>query len=298
MASTPQEQMEFLLNNYGGLTYVELAKAFNVRFGTNTSVSTIISRLYRAGVRKDAFYFSREETAWLKTVEVKNLAALTEDFNRIFRQGKPQKDKKAIAGKLWKIGRKLDICHIYTEEEDLWLRGYFGVMPTTCVTEMFNQKFGTNIGFYGIKQHCTKRLGMKHLVRTWGVKHGGTCPRELMVGAERECDGDVYVKVKKTPPSVLHKKVSIKNSQCWKAKKILAWEEANGRKLPKGKMVMFKNGDRHDFSKKNLVLVSKEELFEISKRGWHREPLLVDVGLAYVRLEKAMKGCYEQTEDL
>ncbi len=74
------------------------------------------------------------------------------------------------------------------------------------------------------------------------------------LGTERtDRDGYVWVKVahRKTDPRSAHDN--------WVCKHRMAWEQANGRPVPKGCMVVFLDGDRTNFSPDNLALETHAE---------------------------------------
>jgi hypothetical protein len=50
-------------------------------------------------------------------------------------------------------------------------------------------------------------------------------------------------------------------SQQWRPKQHVIWEEANGRKVPKGFRVIFKDGNKQNFEPDNLELTTREEIF-------------------------------------
>jgi hypothetical protein len=73
------------------------------------------------------------------------------------------------------------------------------------------------------------------------------------VGSER-VNGDDYVDIKIADPNK------------WKGKHILVWEEHNGP-LPKGYVVIFGDGNRRNFDPNNLILVSRQQLLILNRKG-------------------------------
>ena len=82
------------------------------------------------------------------------------------------------------------------------------------------------------------------------VSHGGGKPA-LPIGTERPGkDGYIKVKVREFPTVPQSK-------DNWRFKHHLAWEEANGRKLPDGWTVLFADHDKDNYDPGNLVAVPR-----------------------------------------
>ena len=88
--------------------------------------------------------------------------------------------------------------------------------------------------------------------------------RGVPVGSERvDRQGYTWVKVAERPRP--------KEGGCgrtndnWRAKHLIAWEEANGRPVPPGAMVVFADGDRGNFDPGNLVAVPRSLWAVISR---------------------------------
>lgn len=82
---------------------------------------------------------------------------------------------------------------------------------------------------------------------------------EVPVGTEREYDGYVYIR-----QEVRNEKS--KAYRWWKLKHHIIWEEANGP-IPKDHVVIFADGDTHNFDLDNLILIKRCELAVINKVG-------------------------------
>ena len=104
--------------------------------------------------------------------------------------------------------------------------------------------------------------------------------RDLPIGSERVSrDGYVEVKVRE------HSPVPCSN-KCWVMKQRLVWEEANGRRLKPGEVVLFCDGDRTNLDPENLVAVTQAEnigLYRIGRPYADRETLMG--ALKIVRLQ-------------
>lgn len=83
------------------------------------------------------------------------------------------------------------------------------------------------------------------------------------VGYEREAKGYIVVKIAPSP--------AVPGSKDnWRLKHVVVWEKASGKRLPKGWVVMFADGDRRNFDPNNLVAVPRE-LVGVLNSGpkWH-----------------------------
>lgn len=106
-----------------------------------------------------------------------------------------------------------------------------------------------------------------------GVKH----PRYKPVGYERiDSDGYTYIKVA--------------NPSKWITKHKYLFEK-NVRKLNKGEIVIFLNGDKTDFDLDNLAAVTRGELAQLNKLGYIKSDReLAIAGLNIIRIKDKLKG--------
>ena len=112
------------------------------------------------------------------------------------------------------------------------------------------------------------------------------------VGYERVTkDGYVQVKVKDDRQE--------RANDNFRMKHVVAWEEANGRPLPEGMVVLFADGDKRNFDPENLVAVTRAENIGLNRIGRpyaDRETLLdalkvVRLDAAIARAEKRPRRC-------
>ena len=105
--------------------------------------------------------------------------------------------------------------------------------------------------------------------------------RDLPIGSERVTrDGYVEVKVSDRPSG------RGPTHDNWRPKARLVWEEANGRRLKPGEVVLFCDGDRTNLDPENLVAVTQAEnigLYRIGRPYADRETLMD--ALKIVRLQ-------------
>ena len=84
--------------------------------------------------------------------------------------------------------------HHFTTEQEEWLRGnYYLVSTYQELTELFNDRFGTNRKRTQIAEKCTKRLRLKGMPNptTYGKKQ----KEQLPIGSIRKSQTGTYIKV-------------------------------------------------------------------------------------------------------
>ena len=97
--------------------------------------------------------------------------------------------------------------------------------------------------------------------------------------------------IRETKDGYLIKKVQERGYQWdrWKLLHRLVWEENFGP-IPDGMIVGFRDLDKKNCSPGNLYLLTLGENAQMNKKGFRsRNPELTDVGLAAVRLERAVR---------
>lgn len=170
----------------------------------------------------------------------------------------------------------------YTTEQVQFISDNINDRSYQELTDMFNKRFGTSIKVQSLTtaawrrglrngRDCKFNTGYEptqfkkgHVPFNKGKKGiGGWKPTQFKkgnkpwnykpVGTER-INGDGYVDVKIADPKT------------WKGKHILVWEEANGP-VPTGYVVIFADGNKLNVTLDNLLLISRQELAVMNKRG-------------------------------
>lgn len=127
------------------------------------------------------------------------------------------------------------------------------------------------------------RFQKGHIPANKGKSIGGWKPTQfkkghrphnyLPVGTE-VVNGDGYVEVK------------IGDPKTWRAKHLLIWEKENGP-VPQGYAVIFGDGNRRNFDIDNLILVSRQQLALLNKRGLIKDDAdLTRTGLIMVNISQ------------
>lgn len=160
----------------------------------------------------------------------------------------------------------------YTQEEHDFIKKYYKGRSNKELTEMFNHHFGLDLKVSQIKSYKNNRHWDSGLTgrfekanRPWNkglkgldiggketqFKKGSIPPNYRPVGSER-INSDDYVEVKVADPGI------------WKMKHVVVWEKEYGR-VPKGKLIIFGDGNRRNFDINNLLLVSRKQLLKLNQ---------------------------------
>jgi hypothetical protein len=185
----------------------------------------------------------------------------------------------------------------YTHEMIDWMRENRPKLLATEFTHAFNQKFDcatnkrallTRCKAFGIKTGRSGQFQKAHQPHNKGKKgirlspstefKKGIVPHNTVaIGTEVVDKKDGYTKVKIANPNV------------WKQKHIIMWEQYHGKLKPKGFAIIFLDCNRTNFSKNNLLLISRAALCVLNKRGLSQQPtLLKPTIIAAAELEVAL----------
>lgn len=161
--------------------------------------------------------------------------------------------------------------HQYTAEQIAYLKRH-ETIERRWLAISFNNHFGTALTIEQVKAACT-RHGLKtgrtgrfepgnlpYNTGTKGLKKGsstsfkpGQMPHNHQpVGTEVVDNKDGYTKVKIGEPKT------------WRHKHLLVWEEHNGP-LPKGKVVIFGDGNKRNFDPANLIAIDRRNLAYLNR---------------------------------
>ena len=159
-----------------------------------------------------------------------------------------------------------------------WMLEHDHGQRVDALSDEFRERFG-----FGLTRGQINLFRAKYdrQVRDDGTRRGGK-PR-MPVGTERASkDGYVVIKVRPEADKAMSK-------DNWMLKHVWVWEQANGRKLPKGHIVMFADRDKRNFDPENLVAVPRELIgvMNAMHSEWHdRETLEAAVTMAEIRRKR------------
>jgi hypothetical protein len=147
--------------------------------------------------------------------------------------------------------------HTYTKEEDKFLIDNVKGITELELVNKFNKHFNLNLSYKSIKNR-KHRLKIKNKLKggfkkgydsnRFKLKKGDIAYNSVPIGTEVEKDGYIWIKIKNGS-----------GKQNWIQKHRLLWEQYHG-KIPKGYVLIFKDGNKKNITLDNLALVSRKEL--------------------------------------
>ena len=193
------------------------------------------------------------------------------------------------------------------EIHDFILENYKGTgyhQMIALIKEKFGKEYSFNQvkGFYGrnhLNSGLTGRFEPGHVPWTKGKKWSEYMSEEAQKNSRRTCFEHAHIpdnhlpvgSIRETKDGYLIKKVQERGYQWdrWKLLHRLVWEENFGP-IPEGMIVGFRDLDKKNCSPDNLYLLTLGENAQMNKKGFRSQnPELTDVGLATVRLERAIR---------
>jgi len=151
--------------------------------------------------------------------------------------------------------------HTYTKEEDKFLIDNVKGITELELVNKFNKHFNLNLSYKSIKNR-KHRLKIKNGLKSTNKKENsykypkGHIPHNSVpIGTEVEKDGYIWIKIKNGS-----------GKQNWIQKHRLLWEQNKG-KIPKGYVLIFKDGNKKNITLDNLELISKKEMLLLNDYG-------------------------------
>lgn len=181
------------------------------------------------------------------------------------------------------------MCKKYTDDElTPMFMARFGVVIGDTVIKGMRKRYGMQTGRDGCfkpgqKPWCDGLRGKGVMKGNKASFKKGNRPHNWRpIGSERICSKDDILKVKISDSGRFQKD--------WQSKHSLIWEKHHGKKVPKGHVVMFADGNRRNFDINNLVLVHRRVNCMHNKRGYSKAPAeLRPALLAVAQLDTEIK---------
>ena len=284
------EQVRFLQEHYAGQSVPELARSFNLAFGTslaNTQIKNFVANHNAAsglsGNVRAATEFAPKQVQFLaEACERCTLPETTRAFNEAFGTEMTQGQIRFFADRSHLKFKVKKLC--FTPEQVQFVSDSYLGRRITELTSLFNETFGTEIPREKMKSfvnshkissglpcqfqpgHSPWHAGIKGVMPppTAGFKKGNVPPKRKPIGSERIVD-NCTVQVKVTKADIPNRVSG------WKPKHELIYEQAHGP-IPPGMVVLFSDSNRRNFEPSNLQLVSRSELFRLNLRGYIKTP--------------------------
>ena len=182
----------------------------------------------------------------------------------------------------------------YSDEIRAFIENNYKGNSPTAMTELVNKTFGTDYTKSQIRSYyknhklnsgVTGRFEKGHIPANKGRKgycHPGSVKTQFKkghipvnhrsIGSERIDSKDGYILVKVAEPNT------------WKHKHRVLWAENNGP-IPKGYVVIFKDGNKKNITLENLALVSRAEHLELTRsRLRSSNPELTQTGITVAKI--------------
>ena len=187
---------------------------------------------------------------------------------------------------IWNRAKSLQLTdgsnrHHYTEEQDEWLRQSITKYTYGDLVCAFNKEFQTNIGYYALKSHCTRKL---HLLGGTFASKGLRGKHRLPIGTEySDPYGRIVIKVNDLPESR-----GGRQHANWRPKARHIWEQHYG-KIPEGHNIVHLDGDPSNCDISNLECTTKSIQGGITKLSG-TSPELVRCAIKMKTLEKILEN--------
>ena len=184
--------------------------------------------------------------------------------------------KKPVQGRHKKCERPV---YWHKEPEmETWMLEHDHGQRVDSLSDEFRERWG-----FGLTRGQINLFRANHgtQIRHDGTRRGGR--KRVPIGTERlSKDGYAIVKVRERANVAMSK-------DNWMLKHVWVWEQANGRKLPKGYLVMFADKDKTNYDPDNLVAVPRQLMGVMNSMHieWNdRESLMTVVAMAKVRVAR------------
>lgn len=191
--------------------------------------------------------------------------------------------------------------HRFTPEQAAYLKEHITGSTRKNLTGQFNKHFDLQLSLSqitaylknnGLKSGVDARFHSNQIPHNKGKKGtGGWAPTQFKTGHKPHNHKPVGTERINT---VGYVDVKIAEPNKWRAKHLWVWEEANGP-VPKGHVVIFGDGNRHNFEPGNLILVSRKQLVVLNKNNLIQgDADLTRTGIAvadiYMKIAQLKKG--------
>lgn len=183
--------------------------------------------------------------------------------------------------------------HFFSEQEKAWILEQDRSIPYKRLTELFNERFGTELSQSQIQDQALKQLKI-HRNGNAGRFDIGARPK-YKVGDEIIKAGYIWVKVNDI--YVRGKVTSEDYRKNWKRKAELVYEKEHG-KIPDGMFLVFLDGNPLNCDIENLYPVTRFMHAIMTKNKWYK--LNRDFTLAalkYSELMQVKKGAMNEQSD-
>lgn len=243
------EEAAFIIENHAKKSDKEVCDLFNKTFGTKISLQSYQSKKHRLGLTNKIHNFSEEENLWLKENFGKFSSLFMYD---IFREKfAVSLSDSSIRKQILKLG--IDTKrHVYTKEQNDFLKENVVYYTFPKLTEVFNKRFETNVSIVSVRGQCISYLNARRGKNAFSAS-------TLPLGTEKIKNGMIYVKVSETP---------YKRNDRWIPKHWLIYKEHNGE-IPNNYRIIFLDGNKMNLDVENLYAIPNKIHTMLNQNGWY-----------------------------
>lgn len=152
---------------------------------------------------------------------------------------------------------------LYTLGEDFFLKKHINDYSWLEMAKRLNAQYGNDRTVTAIKKHCRDVLKITS-ERNGFFRKGGIPKNKRNIGAEKWFNGYLWVKVNNVKGKKGEHRAYRQN---WKQKHLIAWENVYGQ-IPKGKQIVFLDGDKTNIDVSNLYCVDIRIIRLMNRYRW------------------------------
>lgn len=233
-------QIGFIRRSYRRMTLRDLVPLFNRKFKTSLSESALHTVIGRHGITCGRAHHER----------LAPLRLVTAEQARFIREMYPLMNRARLTEELCKVfGPVLSKRQIeyFIRNHHVSSKGRTGRFQKGQAAWNKGLK-----GFMGRNATSFKKGNLPHNYKPLGFERVSV-------------DGYVEIKVAERNPHTGF-------PERFRFKHVVIWEKHHGRRVPKGSVIVFADGDRRNFDPENLVCLTRAELARMNQNGYGKLP--------------------------
>lgn len=174
----------------------------------------------------------------------------------------------------------------FTEERMEFLKSFKGEKNLRELAELLKEKYGFEVLSLSYFRKRLRKLNIayKYIKTNSGTLKKGTVPWNKGIKTNIKPKNFKKLKSERIDKNgyIL---IKVKNPDVWELKHRFLWKEVNGE-IPKSHVIIFADGDKTNFSLKNLLCISKNELRQLNRYKLKKNNAeLTKIGVSIVRLK-------------
>lgn len=196
------------------------------------------------------------------------------------------------------------IRHIYTKDEKVFLNKIIPGHKYKEIIELFKEKFKIELTINQVKGYCANnglKTGCGGFKKGYTPHNKGKKIQEYMSKESIENTKKTRFKKGRTPTNkakigseyidgVGDIMIKVAEPNVWMKKRVFMWEKYNNRKAPKGCAIIFADRNHRNFSKDNLIMITRKELLKLNELKLIKEDInITKTGINVVKLINKIK---------